>query len=541
MRNRRLTWLTLFVMLTLSISLLALLSPSFMSSAEAVRAGAPQAGQQSVQTEALASPGARLALDSLRTATNNQIEAHVARQTGVYSFVRATGSAVLSADNSLLTPEERARAFLAVNGGVVGMTDIERNLALDPSAANTTAASSLQLNKVSSDQIGSTHVRFDQTYEGLKVFGAQLIVHMNSLGITAVNGHYVPGVQVSKTPAVSAARAAATALQQQVGSAPLKLVKTELSIYRTGLLEGYQGQSVLAYSVEVTDGKATRSQIWIDAMKGTVLNRIALNHQALDRIIYTPEYDNDGPFAVRHEGDPFTPGAPPGTTGADPINNLYLFAGHTYNMFSSAFGRDSYNALGHTMHSVLLANDQCPNAYWNGISTNYCPDFDADDVVSHEWGHAYTQFTDNLIYSYQSGALNESYSDIFGETADLLNGVDAEGGSNNTQPPPAGQRWQIGEDVNVFNQPALGILRDMWDPTRYGQPDKTTSANYSCGSGDGGGVHANSGVPNHAYAMLVDGKTFNGQTITGIGWVLFEPPSASTPFKRSAVSPKMSE
>ena len=76
----------------------------------------------------------------------------------------------------------------------------------------------------------------------------------------------------------------------------------------------------------------------------------------------------------------------------------------------------------------------CPNAYWNGVATNYCPDFDADDVVSHEWGHAYTEYTHGLIYAYQSGALNESYSDIFGETHDLINGADAEGGDNNAQP-----------------------------------------------------------------------------------------------------------
>ena len=66
-----------------------------------------------------------------------------------------------------------------------------------------------------------------------------------------------------------------------------------------------------------------------------------------------------------------------------------------------------------------MINDICPNAYWNGVTTNYCPDFDADDVVAHEWGHAYTQFTHGLIYSYQAGGLNEAYSDIFGEAVDL--------------------------------------------------------------------------------------------------------------------------
>ncbi|MGH9905145.1 MAG: M4 family metallopeptidase, partial [Pyrinomonadaceae bacterium] len=81
-----------------------------------------------------------------------------------------------------------------------------------------------------------------------------------------------------------------------------------------------------------------------------------------------------------------------------------------------------------------------------------------------------------------------------------------------------GQRWQMGEDVPTLSAQQLGILRDMWNPTNYGDPDKVSSVNYACGSGDGGGVHTNSGVPNHAYAMLVDGKTFNGQTVAGIGF-----------------------
>ena len=464
-----------------------------------------------------ASPTASAALQMLEDTTGGQIVSRVSRETGSFSFVRATDNAVLVVGDTSASPEARAFDFLRDHGALVGMSDAERQMVgITVAARRPGFGSELRVAKVIKDSIGSTHVRLDQSYQGLPVFGAQLVVHMNERGVTGVNGHYVPEVKVGVTPRLSAAQAQAVALRQQVGEAPLQVVRTELSIYRKGMLEGYRGESVLAYSVEVTDGKAMREQVWIDATKGTVLNRISLNPDALDRIIYTPEYGE--PFDVRHEGDPLTPGATPGTTGAEPINNLYVMAGHVYNMFSSAFGRDAYDDLGHTMHSVLLVNDVCPNAYWNGISTNYCPDFDADDVVSHEWGHAYTQFTHNLIYSYQSGALNESYSDIFGETADLLNSVDAEGGSNNTQPRPAGQRWQMGEDVNVLNAPELGILRNMWDPTEYGDPDKVTSDNYACGSGDGGGVHTNSGVPNHAYAMLVDGKTFNGQTVQGIGF-----------------------
>jgi hypothetical protein len=220
-------------------------------------------------------------------------------------------------------------------------------------------------------------------------------------------------------------------------------------------------------------------------------------------------------FLIRKEGDP--PLSPiPGTS---PIDNLYDFAGQTHGFFSKGFGRDSYDGLGHKMQSVYLINDICPNAYWDSATTNYCPTFDVDDVVAHEWGHAYTEYTHGLIYANQPGALNEAYSDIWGETVDLNNARDGAGGSNNAQPAPAGQRWLMGEDVPVLNQPAVGILRDMWDPTRFGDPDKVSSTRYYCGSDQGTAVHTNSGVPNHAYAMLVDGKTFNGQTVQGIGFV----------------------
>ncbi len=206
---------------------------------------------------------------------------------------------------------------------------------------------------------------------------------------------------------------------------------------------------------------------------------------------------------------------PPAPANEGPINHLYDFTGQTYNFYASTFGRDSWDGVGAVMRTVYLVNENCPNAYWNGTTTNYCPAFDADDVVSHEWSHAYTERTHGLVYSYQSGALNEAYSDIFGETVDLLNDHDDIGGSNNAQRYPDGQRWLVGEDLGQEVQELL--LRDMYDPDRLGDPGKVSSPNYACGAGDGGGVHTNSGVPNHAYALIVDGGTYNGQTVTGIG------------------------
>src|SRR5262245_15752784 len=74
-------------------------------------------------------------------------------------------------------------------------------------------------------------------------------------------------------------------------------------------------------------------------------------------------------------------------------------------------------------------------------------------------------------------------------------------------------RWLIGEDSPAFG----GAIRDMWTPTCYGDPGKVTDAEYFCSTDDNGGVHSNSAVPNHGYALLVDGGDYNGFSLSGIG------------------------
>ena len=139
-------------------------------------------------------------------------------------------------------------------------------------------------------------------------------------------------------------------------------------------------------------------------------------HDALDRELYEGSTDpaNRGLGGGRRRS--------PGTLNEDQ-QNLVAGTGESYWLFMNAFGRDSYDGAGATMKTVN--NDPriaCPNANWNGVTTNYCNGVTSDDVVAHEWGHAYTEFTWDGIYQWQPGALNESYSDIWGETVDLING-----------------------------------------------------------------------------------------------------------------------
>jgi bacillolysin len=502
------------MLLTLAVATLALIPASMVSSPSGSGGSEPAAARGDATVRV--SPAAQDALGALKNATAADVNAQASRETGHYSFVNAASGGVLVSDEREAPPAKRAIAFLAAHGGLVGMSGLER-AALARGGAPP-AGSDLQVDRTDTDGIGFTHVRLNQFYQGLRVFGAQVTVHMNGEGITGVNGKFVPHVAVSTIPSLTQGAAAEAALglaRKASGAADLRVENIETAIYPAGLLEGHAIRNVLAYAVEVK-GSQLHDQMWIDAQTGTLLVRIPKRHSALNRVVYSPEYDPANPnmFVIHKEGD----AVPPPTLLTPPTANLYHFAGQTYNLFASAFGRDSYDGAGITMRSVYLVNELCPNAYWNGQATNYCPEIDSDDVVAHEWGHAYTQFTHDLVYAYQSGALNESYSDIWGETVDLHNGFDAEGGANNLQPRPAGQRWQVGEDVQGLNQPAAGILRNMWDPTEYGNPDKVSSNIYHCDASDVGGVHANSGVPNHAFAMLVDGKQFNGKTVTGIGF-----------------------
>ncbi|MDH4457227.1 MAG: M4 family metallopeptidase [Nevskia sp.] len=444
-----------------------------------------------------------------------------------YLNVHAGSRAPLLRDDVGATPVARAKNFLNRYPALLGLKDANADLV--------TA-------RLSRDATGTTHVHLDQRHNGLPVFGARIVVHMNDAGILGISGTFVDGLDAlpttSRLPTAQLqARAMTAARKLHPQASGLGIESSRLLVYRNGLLKGVDGKRTLALEAIVTGapGQAIRDRIFINANSGAVLNVIDEIHTILNRKIYTPLYRN---VQVLAEGQAGAPVDPPLTADRaasvrridTPPRNLYTFAGGTWRLYKNLFGRDGYDdgadgitAATQMQESVYLINQRCPNAYWDGISTNYCPGFDADDVVSHEWSHAYTEYTHGLIYQYQSGALNESYSDIFGEAYDLLNGIDGPLGANLTEGQTydnRGSRWVIGEDLS--EPVAILLLRDMWDPDAFPRPSPgsvISSPNYFCDSGDNGGVHVNSGVPNHAFAMLVDGKTFNGVSIPSIGLV----------------------
>jgi hypothetical protein len=155
------------------------------------------------------------------------------------------------------------------------------------------------------------------------------------------------------------------------------------------------------------------------------------------------------------------------------------------------------------MQSVAHYRKNYDNAFWNGTYMVY-GDGDGTTtreysgelgVVAHELTHAVTDCTSVLIYQNESGALNESISDIVGANVEFY--ADANGSD-----PAAAPDWLVGEDIMLVADAAPGF-RNMANPAEDGDPDHYSERQV--GGADGGGVHTNSGIPNHAYYLLVNG------------------------------------
>ena len=189
----------------------------------------------------------------------------------------------------------------------------------------------------------------------------------------------------------------------------------------------------------------------------------------------------------------------------------------TYDYWLNVHNRDSYDNAGAQLRSYVHVDNNYDNAFWflsvmsygdgssNGSEgSGFFDALTSLDVAAHEIGHAVTQFTANLAYQRESGALNEGYSDIWGAAVEHFakgNGIDSA---------PSAEIWLIGDEID--RRLGSAALRSMSDPKSLGQPDTYGGSfwiNPSCGtptqSNDYCGVHTNSGVLNHMFYLSVAG------------------------------------
>lgn len=221
-----------------------------------------------------------------------------------------------------------------------------------------------------------------------------------------------------------------------------------------------------------------------------------------ERAIYDAKNGTTLPgILVRNEGD---------LASSDPaVNEAYDGSGITYDLFFDIYGRNSINNNGLKLESTVHYQKGYDNAFWDGNQMVY-GDGDEDlpaadrlfnrftialDVIGHELTHGVTQYEANLAYWDQSGALNESLSDVFGS---LVKQYQRNQSANQAD-------WIIGEGLFTPNINGAGI-RSMKapgtaydDPVLGKDPQPAHMRDYVRTVEDNGGVHINSGIPNHAF------------------------------------------
>jgi len=363
------------------------------------------------------------------------------------------------------------------------------------------------------DNLGQTHTKLQEKYRGLPVVGAEYIVHSDRNGnVTALNGRFVTGddTRLPRHASVDAYTAIANAAAQAGANYPSIVKSPELTY-----VVNEKSQAYLAWVATISYNDAEGAQldrIYANATgDGSLVRSDALYQRLKSRKVYTSNNGTSLPGTLLwSEG---------GTQTSDTTAQAaYNYAGNTYDYYKNIFNRDSYDNAGATIiSSVHYRPAQYPNGYnnafWNGSQmvygdgdgTAFAPLSKALDVDGHELTHAVTERTAGLVYSNESGALNEANSDIFGNAVEAYT---RNGGAPNSN------TWKVGEDIytpgtagdalRYMNDPALGGDSDYY-PTRY------------TGTADHGGVHTNSGIANLAFYMMVVGGTHpRGKTTVNV-------------------------
>lgn len=393
----------------------------------------------------------------------------------------------VSDDDALRRAEELSRTYLFENAALVAESGLE-----------------VWTTRVDIDELSMAHTRFQQTVDNVPVFGGEVIVHLNPNGsLAAVSDSLIGNISVSTTPKLQDYQAVDLAVMAHGGWGSLSRdPAVDLQIVRVDDVDHLTYRVALAYLDTV---EATMPVVFIDAVTGDEVMFYDNLQTARNRRIHDAENRYTLPGALRiSEGQ--------GEIGDTQENQLYRFTGHAYDYYLTEHGRDSYDNRGATMVATAHYGNRWVNAQWTGSQTRYgdgdgvdSGPLTTDDVVYHEWTHAVTQYTADLIYRNESGALNEATSDIMAAVIE-----DSVGGDN---------PWWIGENCWTPGTPN-DALRYMDNPTNDNRSTDYYPERYT-GSADNGGVHRNSGIANLFFYLLTNGGTHpRGKTtvaVTSIG------------------------
>ena len=445
--------------------------------------------------------------------TPSQIKGEVLQQAR-YGFV-------VGSDPHLTT----ARTFLHANCDLLRLDDPH---------------SELVLIRRHTDELGRTHLRFRQQYQGLPVWPADVIVHLNPDGhVDVMNGVFVPTPKkLGTVPVLDEAAAVEYARTGLTDGAEAEVTASELIIYAPG-----DTPPRLAWKLELAIGLTSRWLVVIDALNGAELTAYSqIMHQNVagsgvdlfGRTRRLNVWQQDGLFWMLDTSKPmFDPRFDWNDRGAilirDALNLKFLPTltslyptirsssptfgwlpdavsasynlSQAYDYYLERHNRNSFDGQGASIQAIVrVGGEHQNNAFWNGFVLGFGDGLrfaGALDVVGHELTHGVIDYSARLVYRDQPGALNEAFADIFGEMIE----------ARTTGRPD----WLVGR--------ALGNpMRNMVNPSSqkfapgcsYPQRMSDFFESYdSCLSRlvnrDNGGVHINSSIINRAYYLLAAG------------------------------------
>lgn len=411
------------------------------------------------------------------------------------------------------------------------------------------------------DEAGGTHIRMQQLIGEVPIYGAELVLHLKQSQVTSLNGRAFRTQNIDVNPSFQAQKAIelafndlgkSTILQTQGLTGQLTQFQkneVELIVYPIG------GKFRLAYQLSVRPNLLERWVYFVDAHTGEVLDKFS-HTCTLDGVYKTTAKDLNGKnqeFKIYEKGGVYylidatqtmynsskstMPDNPVGAIWTiDALNSkigdnsemqlshvtsqngtswnatavsAHVNATYCYNYYKNTFGRNSLNANGGSIVSVINIADEdgkgLDNAFWNGEfmaygngRSDFKPLAGALDVAGHEMTHGVVESTARLEYRNQSGAMNESFADIFGALIDR-------------------DDWLLGEDVVLKTSFPTGALRSLQDPNQGGtslrnagyQPKTMSQYMYlkDTEDEDNGGVHINSGIPNYAFYLFASNSS----------------------------------
>jgi Zn-dependent metalloprotease len=424
-------------------------------------------------------------------------------------------------------------------------------LGLDPK-------SDLVLMNVMHDEIGQTHYRYYQTYLNIPIENTMYIIHTANNKLLGMSGviitDFKTDVQQKSVAKISMQNAVETAIrfagakkymwqdadmEQRIKKA---LANKNASYAPVGKLVWYNaGNEVseadlrLAFKVDVyAEEPLSRADYFIDAQTGQVIgkkdkiNSTDATGTANTQYSGTKTIHSDKIGATKYRlwdlsrGNGVITLHGDKTTGLDYTSttanwNLTGQAQHamdvhygvekTYDYYKATFNRNSIDGSGLALISYVNDGEK-DNAHWDGTAMNFGirstnnKGVTGIDVTGHELTHGVTQYTSGLNYSNESGAMNESMSDIMGKSVQFY-------------AKPTDNSWVLSNDMGWE-------LRNMANPNADGQPDTYEGTYWYIGTDDNGGVHTNSGVGNFMFYLLVKGGSGTNDygdsySVTGIG------------------------